>query len=75
MHPLLYNILVMFGYGLAGAVMMSAALALLIKVWNWITPIDEWEELKKGNVAVAIITAAVIIAFAIVVSSAIAPGQ
>lgn len=75
MHPLLYNFLLMFGYGITGALMMSMALAILIKVWNWITPIDEWEELKKGNVAVAIVVAAVIIAFSIVVSSAVAPGH
>lgn len=75
MNPIAYNFALMFGYGLAGALMMSAALAILVKVWNWITPIDEWEELKKGNVAVAIVMAAVIIAFAIVVSSAVAPGE
>lgn len=50
--------------------MMSLSLTILVKVWNRITPIDEWEELKKGNIAVAIVLAAVIIAFAIVISSA-----
>lgn len=75
MNPLLYNFLLMFGYGIAGALMMSMALAILVKVWNWITPIDEWDELKKGNIAVAIVVAAVIIAFAIVVSSAVSPGH
>ena len=60
----------MFGYGVGGALMMSLALAILVKVWNWITPIDEWEELKKGNIAVAMVLSAVIIAFAIVISSA-----
>lgn len=54
--------------------MMSLALGILIKVWNWLTPVDEWEELKKGNIAVAIVTSAVIIAFAIVIAAAIAPG-
>lgn len=60
----------MFGYGIGGALMMSLSLTILVKVWNRITPIDEWEELKKGNIAVAIVLAAVIIAFAIVISSA-----
>lgn len=60
----------MLGYGVGGALMMSLALAILVKVWNWITPIDEWEELKKGNMAVAMVLSAVIIAFAIVISSA-----
>lgn len=74
MNPILHNFLLLFGYGIAGAVMMSVALAILIKVWDWITPIDEWQEIKNGNIAVAIVIAAVVIAFAIVVSSAIAPG-
>mgnify|MGYP001353673459 CR=1 FL=1 len=49
MHPVLYNILVLFAYGVAGSIMMAVALGILIKVWDWITPVDEWEELKKGN--------------------------
>ena len=75
MHPILTNFLYMLGYGVAAALIMSLALGVCIKVWNWITPVDEWEELKKGNIAVAIVLAAVIIGFALVVSSAISPGQ
>jgi uncharacterized membrane protein YjfL (UPF0719 family) len=63
----------MFCYGIVAALIMSAALGLLVKVWSWITPIDDWEELKKGNVGVAIVMAAVILAFAIVVGIAISP--
>ena len=63
----------MLGYGLAAALIMSLALGILVKIWNWLTPIDEWEELKKGNIAVAIVLAAVVLGFAIVVSSAISP--
>lgn len=75
MQILLNNALYMLGYGVVAALIMSLALGLLIKVWDWITPVDEWEELKKGNVAVAIVLAAVIIGFAIVVSVAISPGH
>ena len=75
MHPIITNILYMLGYGLAAALIMSLALGVCVKVWNWLTPVDEWEELKKGNIAVAIVLAAVIIGFAIVVSTAIAPGH
>lgn len=73
MAPLV-NFAWMFGYGIAAALIMSIALALLIKIWNWITPVDEWEELKKGNLAVAIVLAAVILGFAMVVASAVSPG-
>ncbi|MAS94910.1 MAG: DUF350 domain-containing protein [Verrucomicrobiales bacterium] len=75
MHPVLYNILVLFAYGVAGSIMMAVALGILIKVWDWITPVDEWEELKKGNIAVAIVTAAVILSLAIVIAAAILPGS
>ena len=64
----------MFGYGIAGIITMSVGLGILIKVWDWLTPVDEWEELKKGNVAVGVVMAAVIIAFAVVVAAAINPG-
>lgn len=72
MNPL-HNILWFFGYGLAGALVMSLALGILIRIWNWITPMDDWEELKKGNIAVAIVMAAVILGFALVVASAVHP--
>jgi uncharacterized membrane protein YjfL (UPF0719 family) len=73
MVPALFNLLWMFAYGVAAALIMSLALALLIKIWNWLTPVDEWEELKKGNLAVAIVLAAVIVGFALVVASAVSP--
>ena len=41
--------------------------------FHWLTPVDEWDELKKGNLAIAIVMASVIIGFALVISSAIAP--
>ncbi len=72
MSPL-HNILWFFGYGLSGALVMSLALGILIRIWNWITPMDDWEELKKGNIAVAIVMAAVIVGFALVVASAVHP--
>ena len=75
MHPIVTNALYMLCYGIVAALIMSLALGLLIKVWNWLTPVDEWEEIKKGNIAVAIVVASVVIGFAIVVSTAIAPGH
>lgn len=73
MNQILVNYAMLFGYGIVGALTMSAALALLVKIWNWITPIDEWEEIRKGNVAVAIVLASVIIGFSLVVCFAILP--
>ncbi|MFT5467819.1 MAG: uncharacterized membrane protein YjfL (UPF0719 family) [Verrucomicrobiales bacterium] len=73
--PLLYNILLLFVYGISGAIVLAISLGILMKVWNWITPIDEWEQLKGGNIAVAIVTGAVIIALALIIASAISPGS
>jgi uncharacterized membrane protein YjfL (UPF0719 family) len=62
-----------FGWGVVGAVTMAVSLWILLKVFTWLTPIDEWEEVKKGNLGVAIIMAAVIVGFALVVGSMVAP--
>jgi uncharacterized membrane protein YjfL (UPF0719 family) len=56
------NCAYIFGYGMAAALVMAIALSILVKIWNWVTPVDEWEEVRKGNVSIAIILAAVIIA-------------
>jgi uncharacterized membrane protein YjfL (UPF0719 family) len=73
MAPLIVDYLKAFGWGLVGAVTVAVSLWLLLKVFTWLTPIDEWEELRKGNLGIAIIMAAVVIGFAIVVGSMVAP--
>jgi uncharacterized membrane protein YjfL (UPF0719 family) len=32
---------------------MAISLWILLRVFTWLTPVDEWEELKKGNVGIA----------------------
>jgi uncharacterized membrane protein YjfL (UPF0719 family) len=73
MALLIVDYLKAFGWGLVGAITMAVSLWLLLKVFTWLTPVDEWEELRKGNLGIAIIMAAVIIGFAIVVGSMVAP--
>ena len=63
----------LIGWGIVGIVTMVLSLWVLLLVFTWLTPVDEWEELRKGNLAIAIVMAAVIIGFALVISSAIAP--
>lgn len=72
---LIFDYLKTFGWGVTGALTMAVSLWILLKVFTWLTPIDEWEEMKKGNLGVAIILAAVIIGFALVVASMVAPPQ
>ncbi|MGC4002737.1 MAG: DUF350 domain-containing protein [Pirellulales bacterium] len=75
MHPILENSLYMLGYGISAALIMSLCLGLLTLIWHFLTPINDWDEIKKGNIAVAIVFAAVILGFAHVVSVAISPGS
>ena len=63
----------LIGWGVVGILTMAISLWILLLVFTWLTPVDEWDELKKGNLAIAIVMAAVIIGFALVISSAIAP--
>lgn len=70
---ILVEYLKLIGWGIVGIVTMVLSLWVLLLVFTWLTPVDEWEELKKGNLAIAIVMAAVIIGFALVISSAIAP--
>lgn len=58
-----------FGWALLGALATAIVLGVMLKVFNWLTPIDEWEEIKKGNMAVAIIMAAVIISAAVIIAN------
>ena len=63
----------LIGWGVVGILTMALSLWILLLLFTWLTPVDEWDELKKGNIAVAIVMASVIIGFALVTSSAIAP--
>lgn len=70
---ILQQYLITFGWAITGAISMAIALGLMIKIFSWITPIDEWEELKKGNLGVAIILAATILGTALVIGLIIMP--
>ena len=66
--------LVTVGWAVAAAVSMGIGLAIALKVFTLLTPkIDEVEELRKGNIAVAVVLAAVVLAMAIVVALTIMP--
>ena len=62
-----------FFWGLTGALTMAVALPILLWVFDKFTPINEWEEVKKGNMAVGIIIAALIVGFAIVMGFCVVP--
>lgn len=64
-HALLYGVIDM----LIGIIVLVPTLYVLIKVEDWATKtIDEYRELEKGNVAVAIMLFCVMIGIAIIIS-------
>ena len=60
-----------FGWALVGALSTAVALAIMLKVFDWLTPVKEWEEIQKGNMAVAVVISSVIIASAIIIGNTI----
>lgn len=62
----------MLGWSLVAALCLGVGLGLTVKIFDLTTPgLDEVEELKKGNIAVAIVLAAVIISVGFVIGMAI----
>lgn len=61
-----------FGWALVGTIAMGVGLIITLKIFTLSThDIDEWKEIREGNMAAAVVIAAVIIALAWVVSSVI----
>lgn len=66
--------LITFGWAIVGSVAMGTGIIITLKLFDLSTrSVDEWELIKQGNIAMAIILASVIIALGIVVSAAIHP--
>jgi uncharacterized membrane protein YjfL (UPF0719 family) len=56
-----------FGWAIVAAVSFAFAMALAIKVFDFMSKdIDEWEEIKKGNLGVALIFVAMILSVGMV---------
>ena len=70
---ILKEYLITFGWAITGAISMAISLGILVKVFSWITPINEWEEIKAGNKSVAIILSSVILGTALVIGLTLMP--
>ena len=73
MTRVLVDYLTAIGWGIVGALSLAVGLGILLRVFDWLTPINEWEEIKKGNISVAIIMAAVVLALGVAIGFAIIP--
>ncbi|NCS99330.1 DUF350 domain-containing protein [Candidatus Parcubacteria bacterium] len=73
MSNILLQYIITFGWAITGAISMGISLSILIKIFSWISPIDEWDEIKKGNMSAAIVMAAVILGAALVIGLTVMP--
>jgi uncharacterized membrane protein YjfL (UPF0719 family) len=73
METIIAQYLITIGWGITGGLSMSISLSILVWSFSKVTPIDEWEEIKKGNMAVALIIAAVILGGAFVIGQTVMP--
>ncbi len=55
------------GWALTASVGFSVGVAIAIFIFNKLTEIDEWQEIKNGNLGVALIEVALIIMIGLIV--------
>jgi uncharacterized membrane protein YjfL (UPF0719 family) len=66
--------LITFGWAVVGSMAMGIGIIIALKLFDLSTPkVDEWEEIKKGNMAMAVVIAAIVISLGIVIAGAIHP--
>jgi uncharacterized membrane protein YjfL (UPF0719 family) len=74
MNEILAAYAITFGWAITGSVAMGLGIIIAVKLFEKSTRnIDEWEQIKQGNMAMAVILAAVILSVGIVIASAIKP--
>lgn len=70
---ILKQYLITFGWALTGAISMAISLGIMLKIFAWLTPINEWEEIKNKNWGVVALLAIVIICTTAVIIVAVMP--
>lgn len=74
MNQIIQDYLVTFGWAVVGSLGVGCGVLITLKLFDWATPeLNEWEEVRKGNIAVGILLAAVVLGAAWVVSSVVRP--
>lgn len=65
----------LIGWAIAGGIGMGLGLVVSLKIFTLLTrDVDEWAEIKKNNLGMAIILAAVIIGCSLVIMVSAKPG-
>jgi uncharacterized membrane protein YjfL (UPF0719 family) len=63
-----------FGWAIVGSVSMGIGIVIALKLFDLATPqLDEWDLISKGNVAMAIVLASIVVAVGLVIASAVQP--
>ncbi len=74
MKQVFFDYVITFGWAVVGSLSMGFGLLLTLGIFSFFTKdLDEQAEIKKGNMAVALVLASVVLACAWVVSSVIRP--
>ena len=68
---ILRDYLLSFGWAMVGAVSLVLAFVAMMWVLTKLAPFDQWEEIKKNNLSVAIVIAALILSAAMVINKVI----
>lgn len=69
---ILTQYLITFGWAITGSVSMAIGIAIALKLFDLSTPkVDEWKCVEQGNIAMAIVLAAIVLSVGLVISSAI----
>ncbi len=63
-----------FGWAITGSIGMGLGIIIALKLFALSTrSVDEWELIKQGNMAMAVVLASVVVALGIVIASAVHP--
>ena len=74
MLDVLAHYLVTIGWALTGSLAMGVGIIIALKLFTYSTKdLDEWKLIREGNMAMALIIAAIIFALSIVIAASIRP--
>ena len=74
MQEILRAYAITFGWAIVGSISMGLGIIIALKMFTLTTrKIDEWELIKQGNLAMAIILASIVVSLGIVIAAAIHP--
>ena len=71
MRAFLTEALLTIGWASVGAICMAIGFGVFMKCFSWVTPINVWEEIKKGNIAASVVLAVTIAGLTVILFVAV----